>query len=373
MMYRIAMVAACPYPAPQGSQVLLQGTAVALRDRGHEVHLVVYGHGSGTDDSGLKVHRSIRFSGVARIAAGPYPTKPLLDLALVNTLRHVLRTQTFDVIHAHNYEGLLVSLMARARLPIVYHAHNAMADELPHFWKHAAPFGRWLDRTFPRRADVIIAPHQRLADYLGECGCERARIHVIPPSIDARLFKVSPCSDAIPPVLYTGNLDPYQNLGLLFQSMALVRKRIPQARLQVATAQHGQIPNAEMIPAPDFDALLRILAQDSVVACPRVSWSGYPIKLLNAMAAGKAIVACENAAYPLEHEKSGIIVPNNDAEAFSEALIRLLQDSQLRERLGTNAREAALAHHAPEPMAYAIEAVYCEVVEQTRTMANAHF
>jgi hypothetical protein len=52
------------------------------------------------------------------------------------------------------------------------------------------------------------------------------------------------------------------------------------------------------------------LAPDAVVACPRVSWSGYPIKLLNAMAAGKAIVACASAAYPLTHERDGLVVPD---------------------------------------------------------------
>ncbi len=352
------MVAACPYPAPQGSQVLLQDTASALRNLGHEVHLVVYGHGVGAVPEGLRVHRSARMSGTGRIAAGPYPTKPLYDLALVLALRRALRAYSFDVVHAHNYEGLMAALAARPRVPIVYHAHNAMADELPHFIPHSAPFGRWLDRTFPRRADAAIAPHARLAEYLAACGCERPRLHVIPPSVDAGAFEPGRISDAMPPVLYTGNLDAYQNLGFLTRAMDRARSQMPEARLRVATAQAGTVSGAEMVPAPDFDALREILKEDSVVACPRVSWSGYPIKLLNAMAAGKAIVACASAAYPLEHGRTGLVVEDGNTEAFAEALLRLMRDAKLRGTLGRNARACAESRHHPRTIGQAIETVY---------------
>ena len=91
MTLRIAIVGACPYPVPQGSQVFLRDTALALQERGHDVHLVVYGYGEGVDESGLRIHRSAHLAGGHRTTSGPTLAKPLLDLALEATLRRVIR------------------------------------------------------------------------------------------------------------------------------------------------------------------------------------------------------------------------------------------------------------------------------------------
>ncbi len=419
MSCRIAMIAACPYPVPQGSQVLLRDTALALRGAGHDVHLVVYGYGVGEDSSGLPIHRCARIPGARKTAAGPSFAKPLLDAALVATLRRVIREQRIDIVHAHNYEGLMAALAARTR-PIVYHAHNAMADELPHFLP-AAPLARrlggWLDRTFPRRADHVIAPHQALADYLVSCGCDPSRVPVIPPppgpapflrapqntpgdhpsrhsSVGPRSRVAGPRTSttdsmALPdnapdtvndrspfegggakrrgmflaaplPILYTGNLDPYQNLTLLRDAMDHVRARVTDARLIIATSAPGTGPcsNAEHVPTPDLESLCRVLAQDAVVVCPRTSWSGYPMKLLNAMAAGRPVVSCQSAAHPISDEHDGLVVPDNDATALAEALLRLLTDPALRASLGANASETIATRHRPETIAAQIESVY---------------
>ena len=369
--YRVAMVAACPYPVPQGSQVLLRQTALGIRDRGHDVRLVVYGHGIGEDTSGLPIHRSLRIPGVRRTAAGPSLAKPILDRLLVRALKRVVAENGIDLVHAHNYEGLWVALKACRRpagkRPIVYHAHNAMVDELPHFLPGGRLLGRHMDRTLPRQADHIIAPHKRLAEYLVTCGCDASRISVIPPPADLQVFGQTNVSDenalGIPPVLYTGNLDRYQNLDLLFKAVEMLCTDMPSARLIVATAREAELPGAEVLATPNVDALRRALAQDSVVACPRVSWSGYPIKLLNAMAAGRAIVACESAAHPITHRHDGIVVADNDVKQFAQALRWMMTQPKVRARLGTNARATAIANHAPAQVATSIEQVYERVMK----------
>lgn len=358
---RIAIVSACPFPVPQGSQVFLKDTAHALQEHGHEVHLVVYGYGDGEDEAGLRVHRATsRWLGSPSTKAGPSWSKPLHDLVLVGTLRRVVRAHAIDVVQAHNYEGLLVALAARVR-PIVYQAHNAMADELPHyrgFGLIGKSIGAWLDRTFPRRAAEVIAPHAGLAEYLIASGCVPGRVSVLAPPALTHWFEPSTPDTALPPVVYTGNLDAYQNVLFLEHVMARVRDAEPAARLMLATRDPLPFPGAEIVPASSFDALRALLAQDAVVVCPRVSWSGYPIKLLNAMAAGKAIVACRGAAHPLEHERTGLIVDDNDEEAFAEAIVRLLRSQEERARLGNAARAAVDAHHSPREFADTLERVF---------------
>lgn len=360
MNLRIAIVGACPYPVPQGSQVFLRDTALALHDRGHDVHLVVYGYGEGVDESGLRIHRSAHVVRERRIQSGPSLGKPLLDLALVAKLRRVVREERIQIVQAHNYEGLLVALAAGVR-PIVYQAHNAMADELPHyagFRVAGTRLGSLLDRGLPKRAAHAVVPHAALAQYLVACGCKPAKVSVIAPPASVRWFDPLPAEGRCPPILYTGNLDAYQNVEFLRHVIARVRTEIHEARLLLATRDRIPIEYADFLHTPDFAALRAALNQDAVAVCPRVSWSGYPIKLLNAMAAGKAIVACRSAAHPLDHERTGLIVNDNDESAFASAVVRLMRDPALRDRLGKAARMQVIHQHSPAVFAEKLEHVF---------------
>lgn len=373
MSYRIAMVGACPFPVPQGSQVYLEATARGLMARGHAVHLVVYAYGAGEAAPGLTVHRCPAVPG-RRIAAGPSLTKPVADAALVATLRRVIRQERIDLVHAHNYEGLLVALAAGKR-PIVYHAHNAMDDELPHYFRGAARrlarIGRWLDATFPRRADRVIAPHGVLGSYLVNVGgCKQDQVAVVPPPADPADFDAPAPPGGDPAVAYVGNLDAYQNLGLLYRAMERVWERRPHTPLRIGTAsppptgRHTPPASAQVVPVPGLDALRAMLREDLVVAVPRVSWSGYPVKLLNAMAAGRPVVACRGCAHPVIDGETGIVVTDNDADAFAQSLIALLDDNARRAQMGDAAHHHVRNHHAPGVIAARIEALYDSLLGQ---------
>ncbi|MCK5861151.1 MAG: glycosyltransferase family 4 protein [Candidatus Hydrogenedentes bacterium] len=372
MKLRIAMVGACPYPAPQGSQVFMRNTAQCLQHAGHEVHLVVYGYGVGTDHSGLRIHRAARLPFATKTAPGPSIAKPFQDITLTYALHRVIEKHHIQVVCAHNYEALFAALLTRKR-PLIYFAHNAMSDELPYFLHHpniTEEIGNFLDRRFPHRADAVIAPHRRLAGHLVVRGCEQDQVNVVPPPIEAQWFDPSPLdTSSTPPVIYTGNLDAYQNLPLLFDAMKLVRNKRPETRLIIATAEKAKGLDAEIAPIMGFDTLYRFLAQDAVFAAPRVSWSGYPIKMLNAMAAGKAVVACESAAYPITHEETGLIVPDNDVHAYAAALLQLIENPNLRARLGAKARETILEKHHPEAVARQLEEIALAAYDPYKTTA----
>ncbi len=361
---RAGFLGACPYPVPQGSQVFLRDHARAFAEAGHAAHLITYAHGTGDDTSGLPLHRGPALPFGNQTRSGPNFAKPLLDLALVATVRRVVREQQLDVVYAHNYEALLVALAARA-YPVVYHAHNTMEDELPHYFngaRWAARLGRTMDRALPRRAHAVAVPHARLRDHLIGCGCDPARVQVVPPPVWVEEWEPMHVGDALPPILYAGNLDPYQNLPLLLAAMDIVRSELPHARLHLATSANATLPGAETVGTADFDSLRSLLAQDAVFAVPRTAWSGYPVKILNAMAAGMPVVARASAAHALTHNETGLIVPENDANAFAEALLRLLRSPDDRKHLGTAARAQITSTNAPITTAQALLALFhaCE-------------
>ncbi len=359
MSLKIALVAGCPYPVPQGSQAFIRENALALQKRGHDVHLIVYGYGVSPSVDNFKIHRCPNIPGENRTSAGPSLKKIWLDLLMVKTVKRVCREQSIQVLFAHNYEGLIIALLSGFR-PIIYHAHNAMSDELPYYFNRGKNFfyllGNYIDKKFPTKADCIITPHERLGANLILKGIKKEKLCIIPPPVDSASFPISQIKkDVIPPILYTGNLDKYQNLDFLFRVIEQVRKYIPEARLIIGTFEKKEIQGAEVVHIGTFDSLKKLLEEDSIMAIPRVSWSGYPIKILNAMASSKPVVCCEGISYGIRNGFNGIVVPNNDEEAFTQALITLMKTPSLREEIGKNARETIRTKHNPEIIGKALE------------------
>jgi 1,2-diacylglycerol 3-alpha-glucosyltransferase len=364
---RVALVLAGPYQALRGSQVLVRQLAQGLRDRGHTVHVVTYGPRSTGEP-------------------GPRPGRLLRDVGLVVRLWRLVRREEVDVIHAHNYEAALAGLMvARAtRRPLVYHGHNALGEELPTYFRR--PWGRWLagtvgralDAHVPRRADFCIAVTPELERILRHRGVSDAELACIPPAGNPAELAVAPVGrSSTGLVCYAGNLDGYQNLDFLRRSFARVRQRVAGARLVVVThveagAEVGRMAaqGFEVVCARSYGEVQRLLAAADVAVSPRAVTSGFPMKLLNYMAAGKAIVASAGSAKGLLDGVTGRIVPDGDEEAFAAAIVDLLEDAPARRRLGLAARRAVEDPGAWNGVLDRIEAIYTQVVAAAPTIRS---
>src|SRR3989442_3022645 len=152
---RIGLVLAGRYPDLRGSQVLVQQLADGIRGRGHAVHLVTYG-------------------AVASGRPGPRAGRIVRDLGLVARLWRTVRREAIDLIHAHNYEAAIASLVvgrATGR-PVVYHGHTALAEELPLYFRARLPRGpphrlrRPPHAHAPRRAAPPTAATAELGEIL---------------------------------------------------------------------------------------------------------------------------------------------------------------------------------------------------------------
>lgn len=94
----------------------------------------------------------------------------------------------------------------------------------------------------------------------------------------------------------------------------------------------------------EFADLPERLAEADILLNPRWSGDGYPLKLLNYMAAGKAVVSFRGTAHDLRHMETGWIVEQPDPEAFAEGIQYLIDRPDLRRRLGQNARQFVEQH-----------------------------
>jgi glycosyltransferase involved in cell wall biosynthesis len=373
------MVAACPMPARRGTPLRVERLAEALAARGHHVELVTYHVADGPHALGVPVHRIFRHPVYWRMPVGPSLRKlALYDPALSWKLSRVLAARRFDVIHAHHVEGLLVALPAqlRHRMPLVYDAHTLLSAELPSYAMGLVrsafgALGGWLDGVLPRRADHVVAVTSDIRDRLvGVHGLEPDRISVVTNGVETGCFRVEtpPRRDGLVRLIYTGTLARYQNIDLLLQAFARARQVRRDLRLCLsvsssfepyeAAARRLGVREAIEVLKDGFGELPLRLAASAIAVLPRTSCPGIPQKLLNYMAAGKAIVASAGSAKVLEHERTGLVVADGDVSAFAEAVLRLAGNPQLAEDLGRSARETVEKEFSWERAAEKMEPVY---------------
>jgi 1,2-diacylglycerol 3-alpha-glucosyltransferase len=236
--------------------------------------------------------------------------------------------------------------------------------------------GHWVDAHLARRADYCILLDEAAVDYFRRRGVSRFR--VIPPGIDfepGEAGRARQIQGQGPLVVYSGNLDRYQDLDLLLEAFRLVVKSRPDARLVFSTnAAPGECQmRAEgmglgrqtvFLTPDDFGAVRDLLAAADVAVCPRQACLGFPIKLLNYMAAGKAIVASAGSACGLRHLENGWVVDNGDVDGMASAIVTLLEQPALARRLGENARTAAQHEYSWEGVVTSIEEVYGQITER---------
>jgi glycosyltransferase involved in cell wall biosynthesis len=375
--FRIAMVAACPVPARRGTPLRVERLAEALCARGHQVELITYHIGDG--DLHFPVHRIFDRRSHRNMPAGPSARKLFLyDPTLAVKVWQVIGRGGFDIVHAHHFEGLLVSQPARLRhrIPVVYDAHTMLRLELPCYGPRLSHWiartgGGWLDGWLPRTADHIVAvtPDIR-ASLIERHGLTPERISVVMNGVEAGNFRVreTPASDGDVRLIYSGTLAPYQDIDLLLDAFARARRVRTDLKLCFSVSSSfepyeeqarrlGVRDSIEVI-ADGFEELPRRLAASNIAVLPRTACPGIPQKLLNYMAAGKAIVSSAGSAKVIEHERNGLIVPNGDADAFARALLRLAGNPALARRLGDSARSDAEQAYSWRQSAETLERIY---------------
>ncbi len=374
----IIQVAAFPYPSPQGSQVYVRGLSRALARRGHRVTIACYGHGIGEPDPEIRLLRTPRLPGYRRTRAGPDLVKPLLDLALAARLRGVHA----DVIHAHNYEAPLAVALSCHPAPMIYSAHNTMAEELPTYfsgwgftgwgvtrravWVVARGAGVLLDRTVPRMAAHAIAISTGGVPTLRALGCRS--VSLVPPGVDPEDLPLAPPAD-LPPgpwIGYAGNPDAYQELDVLYAAMRHVRGG--RLLLVGASPFRGAPRSAHVIQTTDFSLVRRLLRGCAVAVLPRSVCTGFPIKLLNFLGLGLPTVAAWAGAADLP----GVVtVPPREPRALAEAIDALLTDPTRRAVLGAAARKHVLTRCTWDARARDVERIYRDVLAATGQGAAA--
>jgi glycosyltransferase involved in cell wall biosynthesis len=275
------------------------------------------------------------------------PSLALVLPSLLASFARAARRVEADLVHAH-------------WLPAGWAAARSGKPYVVQVWGTDVELARrapWLVRGILRGARLVIAASTALAQAASLLGAREVR--VIPSGVD---IPAEVGLEADPPeVLYAGRLSEEKGVLELVEAtreMNVVVAGDGPLRAHVPTAR-GFVPN---------DELQALFARAAVVACPSRR-EGFGVTCLEGMSHGRPVVATGVGGLRdlVVDGETGILVPARDPAALRAALQRLLDDPELRRRLGAAGRQRAQERFSWAAVTEAMLAAYADA---TGTMAT---
>jgi glycosyltransferase involved in cell wall biosynthesis len=368
------MLAPEPFFEPRGTPFSEYHRIKVLGELGHRVDLVTYPFGANVELPNLRIIRAPRPPGLRRVPIGPSWPKVLLDAFLIPTAIRQARRERYDAIHSHEEAGLLgVWLSRRLGIPHLYDMHSSLPQQLTNFrFARNGVLRRAFEQMEHRTvfgSDVVITICRDLYDHVHAMGAGDRAILIEnvmggdveePPHLTAAGVREQwgiPVS--APLVLYTGTFEPYQGLDLLFDAMGVVARSHPEARLLVVGGRAEQVERARARAAtagcsPIFTGyqpareIPAFVAAADVLASPRTAGTNTPLKIYSYLRAEKAIVATNLLTHTQVLDPEIAVLVDPEPAPFAAALVRLLDDAELRGRIASAAAEHARLHYSRE-------------------------
>ena len=404
---------------PGGTATSLRLLARALVQAGDRVTIVTPAYGAPRDDV-IEGARVVRFPVPRRLASGASlaPARdhvtPVFHVRMARAALGAARDLGADVLHAQEKHALVGTYFAARRLgrpvfvtlrdfglicPITtcllsasrvpddcsaWKLQRECVDEFRRLYGsrdgmlrvRAATALRyadaWLKRAILRRVDGVAGVSEEIVTIYAAADRirrERARaIHNLPamptpqPDAAARL-RAAHNLPSRPIVLYVGKRSPGKGWHVWLEAIALIAAKRPDACFVIAGQGDDPMPSADnvrLLGALPHDDTLALYELADVVVHPAIWPEPFSRVLLEAAAAGKAIVATRVGGTPeaIDDGVTGLLVEPRDPVALADAVTRLLDDETLRRRLGQRAAETAATRASGARVVAQMHALY---------------
>ncbi len=312
----------------------------------------------------------------------PLQTKTELNPKLFAATRHLaerLRREPVDLLHAHTRVGQVVAhCLSRAlKIPYVATWHGFFRPNL----------GR---RLWPCTGNLTIAISEPVRQsLLREFRVPVQRLRLIHNGVDIEQFALPPDAATLsayraqhgifehqPVIGSLGRLASggVKGFDILLAAASQVKREIPNlqvmivgdgSRLRFLEEQIDRFNLREQVRLPGTALDVRVpLSLMDVFVFPGRRQEGFGLSLIEAMAAGRPVVATRIGAVPeiIEHGRDGWLVDPEDPSSLADGIVHLLKDRSTAARLGRQAQVRVRETFSLEGMTDQVEAVYREVV-----------
>lgn len=309
------------------------------------------------------------------------------DFSLLFRVVRWLRAHRPVAVHTHLFTadswGRLAALIAG--VPAIFstvHSTNS--------WKGAVH--RFVDRGLTRLSTRVIACSDEVEQVLIEVAhLPPARVLTIANGVDLNRFVGLSEIDlarafGLPAgrvnMIVVGRLHPAKGHSDLLPVLARVKEAGTEFNLlivgegELENDLRQQVASLQLESHVRFcgfrqDVLALIAAADVMLMPSR--WEGLPMALLEAMALSRPVLATAVGGIPnvIRHDHNGLLVAPGDEKAMEQHLRSLINDTSLRRRLGSEARETVYKHFSAANVARRYEALYRESMGSKRKLGVA--
>jgi glycosyltransferase involved in cell wall biosynthesis len=315
----------------------------------------------------LSFFHPINFYEIATSRFGMFSVMAAFSVRAYRRLADLAGQHRFDMVHDVQGLGYGALLIRANGLPVVANIHHPLQFDRENTVRQMRTLGdkvKWI-KFYPffmqeivaRRMDRIITGSKDSAASIARVfGLPPERVAVIYDGVDTETFRPEEARKQPGGILYVGNSDD-RNKGarFLLEALGMLRQRrdfhltvvdreiaslVPALSQELDIAERvtvtGRVPREELV---------RLYNEAQVFVSPSL-YEGFGLPAAEAMACGTPVLATTAGAYPevIEDGVSGLLVPPGDARALAGGLERLLDDGELRRRLGLEGRQRITEH-----------------------------
>lgn len=359
-----------------GAQRYVADLAINLPKNQYEVAVAAGGNGPLFDALAAQGIAVYRLKSLVR------EINPLKDIAAYFEIKKLIKKIKPDIVHLNSSKaGFIGSFAAKSAgvKKVIYTVHGFVFNEPMAGWKKA--LYKTVEKYSARAKDVLVCVSkfdqqvgitQRIADPK-----KLVTIHngisepIFLDRNDARRALNLPLDK--PVVGTVANFYPTKDLPNLVRAMQLVRQQFSAARCAIIGDGEERNTIEAEIKKSGLEQTVTLCGQYDqsgqylnrhfkifdIYICSSVK-EGLPFSMLEAMAAGLPIVSTNVGGMPeiIQDGVTGLLVEPRNPKALADAIIKLLSDKQLADRLGEQAKQTVQAKFSLEQMVQATMEVY---------------
>jgi len=299
-----------------------------------------------------------------------------------------------DIVHVHiagELAPLAASKLAKKKnIPLIatYHG-DAVADKL--LQKPGEIFHNIIIKKVLNFSNVIVSPSKHIINQSPLLHLYKHKIVVIPNGINLKDFKIAypkeeckrklriPESDKV--ILFVGVLRPFKGVDVLIKAMQFVTEIFQNVQLIIIGEGEMRLKLERLTKELKLERNIKFtgfVGEDlkpmyyksaDIFCLPSITTQEiFGIVNLEAMACGVPIVASKVGGVPdvVKHGENGLLVPPRDPNALADAIIYLLENEDIRKKMGTKGKEI-VENYAWEKIAEKYEKVYQSVLNDNRS------
>ncbi len=345
---KIGLVTPYVYPLPGGVTQHVRYLYENLRMRGHDVRIVSSSHGLQRASEGDIIRIGKGFSMPVNGSVGTITLSP----RFISQVRDMLEREQFDLLHFHEpFVPFLSPIVLRLSTSVNVATFHAYGGFSPSYEFGSRVMGGYAARLHGRIAVSGAAKHFIDRYFPGD-------YKVIPNGVDVDRFRravpLARWQDGTRNLLFVGRFEPRKGLLELLKAYRILRKTGCECRLLVVgtgpLAREAQryvatrrLKGVEFLGRVSDEEKAQLFRTADVYISPATGGESFGIVLLEAMAAGTAIVASDIHGYKgvLRRGREGLLVPPREPKQIAGGIARLLRDDELRKAMGEAGRVRA--------------------------------